>query len=83
MVTFTTEVPGALIWVACEMISVSPPSVNRLPSVATNDEIPSTDTASPLSKPTPVANSRAMIMAGISGSPTPEVSLSKMNGVIR
>ena len=43
--------PGVLTGVACEMISVRPSSVNNVPSVATNDEIPTTDDGESVERP--------------------------------
>jgi hypothetical protein len=51
------------------MISDNPSRVNNVPRVATNDEIPITATARPLSIPISVATTNARIIDGISGSP--------------
>ncbi len=61
--------------VAGEMISVRPDSVNSVPSVVTNDEMPTTETTSPLNRPTSIAAINAPIIAGTSGSPTFTFSL--------
>ena len=62
-------------WVAWEMISVRPSSVNNVPSVATNEEIPTKAITSPLNRPTSIATISAPIIAGIRGRPTFALSL--------
>ena len=57
------------------MISVSPSSVNNVPSVATNDEIPTTETTIPLKTPTSVATTSDTSSAGINANPASAFSL--------
>ena len=47
----TIDVPGVVTCVAWEMISVRPSSMNSVPSVVTNDEIPMNATKKPLNSP--------------------------------
>ncbi len=53
----------------CEITSVMPSSVNSMPSVATNEEIPTTAMKKPLMRPISPLPTSEMISAGISGTP--------------
>ena len=46
-----SEVPGVATGAACEITSVRPSSVNSIPNVATNEEMPTTAMKNPLTKP--------------------------------
>ena len=68
--TCSEEVPGVETGAECEITSVSPSSVNSIPNVATNEEMPTTAMKKPLMKPIRPAPSSARITAGTSGRPT-------------
>ena len=67
--------PGVATGVPLEMISDSPSNVNSIPSVATNELMPTTATNTPLIAPTAMQTSSATISASTSGRPTEVLSL--------
>ena len=75
----SVEVPGIAAGAACEITSVVPSSANSIPSVTTNEAIPTTATKNPLIVPISMQTTRVITRAGTSGRPAP-ASFSKMNG---
>src|SRR6476469_7212787 len=67
--------PGVATGVPLEMISDSPSNVNSVPSVATNELTPRTDTNTPLTTPITMHTSSAPITAGTSGRPSDVLNL--------
>src|SRR5205807_1763605 len=63
------DVPGVGTGAECEITSVSPSSVNSIPNVATNEEMPTTAMKNPLIAPISALPHRARITAGKSGRP--------------
>jgi hypothetical protein len=63
------EVPGVATGSALEMINVKPSSARSIPSVVTNELIPTTAVKMPLISPTIMAPTSASTRLGISGSP--------------
>src|SRR5271165_5012069 len=78
-VTCTVDVcswaPGVATGVPLEMISDRPSNVNSIPSVVTNELMPTTATKKPLMAPTPMQTSRATITDGTRPRPTELSSL--------
>ncbi len=65
-----TCAPGVATGWPWEMISVSPSSANSMPSVVTNELMPTTATKNPLISPTAMHAISATITLGTSGRPT-------------
>ena len=62
------SVPGVVICSECEMINEAPSSANSMPSVATNEAIPTYAVMKPLNAPSRPAIRSDAITAGTSGS---------------
>ena len=70
-----TCAPGVATGWPWEMISVSPSSANSMPSVVTNELMPTTATKNPLTIPTAMQAISATITLGTNPSPTDASSL--------
>ena len=64
-----TSAPGIATGSAWEMTSVSPSSVNSMPSVVTNELMPTTAVKNPLTKPTTMQQASAISTHGTCGIP--------------